>query len=55
MVLTDMGPDLGLVAALCMLLGVGLWFISDLVNVDDRPDRNADGVAPTSAERPIVG
>jgi hypothetical protein len=50
MVLTDMGPDLGLVTALCVMLGVGLWFISDLMNVTIDPAAIATGSAPASAE-----
>jgi len=50
MVLSDMGPDLGLVTALCVVLGVGLWFISDLMNVTIDPAEIATSSAPASAE-----
>jgi hypothetical protein len=50
MVFTDMGPDLGLVTALCVVLGVGLWFISDLMNVTIDPADMAIGSTPASAE-----
>jgi hypothetical protein len=50
MVLTDMGPDVGLVTALCVLLGVGLWFISDLKDATSASAEVATDSAPTSAE-----
>lgn len=50
MVLTDMGPDLGLVTALCILLGVGLWFISDLTNATTDSSAMTTGPAAASAE-----
>jgi hypothetical protein len=32
MLLADTGPNLVLVTALCVVVGVGVWFIADLVN-----------------------
>jgi hypothetical protein len=32
MLLADTGPNLALVTALCVVVGVALWFIADLVN-----------------------
>lgn len=32
MVVTDTGPDVVLIAALCVLVGAALWFTSDLMN-----------------------
>ena len=32
MVVADTGPNLALITALCVLIGVALWFITDLVN-----------------------
>ena len=32
MLLADTGPDLALVTALCVVVGVALWFIADLIN-----------------------
>ena len=34
MVLTEMGPHVVLVTSVCVLVGVGVWFVSDLLDVD---------------------
>ena len=50
MALTDMGPHVVLVAAVCVLLGIGVWFVVALAN-------EADGVTDMSvavAPAPVV-
>jgi hypothetical protein len=51
MALTDMGPHVVLVAAVCVLLGIGVWFVVDLAHEADGFTDMPVGVAPTPAMR----
>ena len=51
MIVAGMGPDVILVAALGVLVGVGIWFVTDLVGVAQGSAAVATGPAPPSTER----
>jgi hypothetical protein len=47
MVLTDMGPNVPLVAALCLLIGFGVWFFAGLGDLVPMTDVQAAATPPT--------
>jgi hypothetical protein len=48
MVVADTGPDVVLVAALCVLIGVGLWFISDVMSSTVESTDLVTGMTPAT-------
>jgi hypothetical protein len=51
MALTDMGPHVVLVAAVCVLVGVGVWFVAELVDEAVGTNEMPVGLAPTPTVR----
>ncbi|MET0911213.1 MAG: hypothetical protein ABWZ99_17245 [Ilumatobacteraceae bacterium] len=51
MALTDMGPHVVLVAAVCVLVGVGVWFVADVIDVAVASTDMPVGLAPTPVVR----